>query len=87
MIPIRGLRAPVEQRATDGCRSRFRTVQSRPRTYWTSDLDARLAEMWASEASARMIAFELGGFSLYAVIGRAHRVVLTRRANPVVVRV
>lgn len=86
MLTIRTLRPPVEPRPAEPLRSRFRSLggMERPRILWTADRDAQLTELWGTGLSARAIAAELGGeLSHNAVIGRAHRLGLHRRENPV----
>lgn len=50
---------------------------------WTTAMDARLRKLWADGWTYTQIAEAMGLPSRSAVSGRAHRMGLTRRANPV----
>ena len=52
--------------------------------YWTEDREAELSRLWDLGKTANEIAVELGGdITKNGVIGKAHRLNLKRRANPV----
>jgi GcrA cell cycle regulator len=51
-------------------------------SFWTPATDARLRELWAAGVTSIAIAERLG-CSKNSIIGRAHRLMLTPRANPV----
>ena len=77
MIPIRGLRA-----AAGAAVPSRRVVHVRGG--WTPARDAVLRQMWNAGHPAREIAEAIGaGLSRNAVIGRARRLGLERRGNPV----
>lgn len=46
---------------------------------WSKDRDELLRKLWATGASARMIAAQIGGLTRNAIIGRAHRIGLAGR--------
>lgn len=50
---------------------------------WTRELDARLAELWATGLSTPEIGRQLG-VSKNAAVGRAHRLNLPGRASPII---
>ena len=74
MIPIRGLRAPVRPAPP--------LPEHRPRWFWPSDKERRLALLWNSGVPIKEIAEALG-VSRNAVSGKACRLGLPRRENPV----
>ena len=45
---------------------------------WTDERVSRLAKLWADGLSASQIAAELGGMTRNAVIGKVHRLGLSR---------
>lgn len=49
---------------------------------WTDERVALLKDLWAQEMSASEIAKRLGGTTRNAVIGKAHRLGLSRKAAP-----
>lgn len=89
MIPIRGLRPPVPPREIEEpTKSRFRVVRAPRRRLWTEAMDARLGELWATGKPATRIAIQMSEecgrpLSMNAILGRAHRIGLQRRQNPV----
>jgi len=50
---------------------------------WTKERIAKLQKMWEKGSSASQIAEELGDVTRNAVIGKAHRLGLSRRPSPV----
>src|SRR5947209_17519794 len=48
---------------------------------WTDERVERLKKLWADGLSASQIAGELGGITRNAVIGKVHRLGLSRRAK------
>lgn len=90
MIPIRGLRAPVhsciEPRPHP---SRFRSRVGIPRApVWSQAMDALLSELWRAGVPARAIAAQMSEstgrtLTYNAIVGRAHRIELPGRPNPV----
>ena len=50
---------------------------------WTDDAEAILRRMWGCGVSASKIAKHLGGVTRNAVVGKAHRLNLERRASPI----
>ena len=86
MIPIRGLRL------SSGAVFRLPDPPDLPppvppRERWTFDRVETLRRMWAVGATGSEIAATLGcGFTRNAVIGKANRLGLERRLNPVEVR-
>lgn len=80
MIPIRGLRAPVRSRPEP----EQPLVRRDDRVFWTPALDDKLAELWEAGLSGGAIAKEMGPrFTSNSVIGRANRIGLRRRLNPI----
>jgi GcrA cell cycle regulator len=51
-------------------------------TFWTEDRIRRICDLFARGWSAGRISDEIGGTSRSAVIGKLHRLGLTRRGNP-----
>lgn len=87
MIPIRGLRSPVEPRLPEPPKARgYHRMSSEPATavLWSPEREETLRTMWYAGAPASAIAAALGcGATRNAVVGKAHRLGLPRRANPV----
>lgn len=58
----------------------------RPVVPWTPEMNAKLRKLWAEGKTCTQIAEIMGLPSRSAVSGRAHRMKLTRRANPASVK-
>lgn len=50
---------------------------------WTDDNIDKLTRLWEAGVTASAIAEEIGGVSRNAVVGKAHRLGLSARLNPV----
>jgi hypothetical protein len=86
MIPIRGLRRPVEAKAPEPavCRRAF-SLEPRSRSAWvrwTDSMDAKLRRLWAADTPDSAIAEELG-ISERSVVRRTYRLGLRPRAKPI----
>jgi hypothetical protein len=81
MIPIRGLRAPVDEARRSGLPQRF-TYVHRPHSLWSSDSEQKLSELWSAGLPVNDIAKRIG-VTRNAIMGKAFRLGLPRRPSPI----